>query len=89
LKGTVNASGLALDTYATIGLRHSLDSGPANAIIQDVRIYNHALSLKEIKDLNKALLLHYNFEDNFGTTNIVTNPNSWNNTSIYSYDGSG
>lgn len=36
-----------------------------NGQINDVRVYNHALSTKEIKDLAKGLCLHYkfNFED--------------------------
>ena len=29
-----------------------------NGAIQDVRIYNHALSVKEIKELNKGLIMH-------------------------------
>jgi hypothetical protein len=74
LKGTVNASGLTLDASATIGLRHSLNSGPANAIIQDVRIYDHALSQAEAKELSKALVLHYTFNDTLAepTTNIIS-----------------
>lgn len=36
-----------------------------NGNINDVRIYDHALSLKEIKDISKCLIVHYslNFED--------------------------
>ena len=30
----------------------------------DIRIYNHALSVKEVKEISKGLILHYNFEDN-------------------------
>ena len=42
-----------------------------NALVDDVRIYNHALSLKEVKDLSQAKVLHYKM-DNFQepTTNI-------------------
>ena len=40
----------------------------------DVRIYNHALSAKEVKEISKGLVLHYNFEDAYaeGTTNLIT-----------------
>ena len=58
-----------------------------NGDICDVRIYDHALSLAEIHELKSGLLLHYNFEDYTGSTNLKTNPNSW--SSSYSCDGSG
>lgn len=58
-----------------------------NGAIQDVRIYNHALSKREIKELSKGLILHYalkgtgvnpNLQPNsqtFGTT--AGNPNNF------------
>lgn len=88
-KGQVAASGLNYTGHATIASRHNHSSGSPACKIQDVRIYNHALSLKEIHDLVKAPILHYNFEDNFGQTNIITNPNSWGDGNVYGYDGSG
>lgn len=38
----------------------------------DIRIYNHALSAKEVKEISKGLILHYNFEDEYiePTTNL-------------------
>lgn len=54
-----------------------------NGYINDVRIYNHALSVKEVKEISKGLVLHYNFEDVYveGTTNL--NSANWNAYSSY------
>lgn len=49
--------------------------------LNDVRIYDHALSLKEIKEISKGLVLHYPFD------NINSNLNSIENTSGYSNIG--
>lgn len=38
--------------------------------LQDVKIYDHVLSLKEIKELSKALVCHYSFEESSLTPNI-------------------
>lgn len=48
-------------------------------IVQDVRIYNHVLSTKEIKELGRAMVLHYDFNTPLfeDITNIVSNPASW------------
>ena len=36
--------------------------------ICDFRVYDHVLTLKEIRELASGLLIHYNFEDGVGTT---------------------
>lgn len=47
----------------------------SNSLINDVRIYNHALSEKEIKEIAKAKIVHYTFDDyQEPTTNIIPNP---------------
>jgi len=43
--------------------------------IDDVRLYNHVLSLKEIQELSRAKILHYSFNQNSEPTiNLVQNP---------------
>lgn len=51
--------------------------------INDVRIYDHALSLKEVKEISKGLVLHYTFEDVYaeGTTNLFAGRTDFSNTS--------
>lgn len=66
-------------------------NGPGRSIpmhINDVRIYDHALSLKEIKEISKGLVLHYNFEDTEieATTNLGgTSATYSNQTKGYAY----
>lgn len=63
-----------------------------NGYIDDVRLYNHKLSVKEVKDLAKGKILHYAFEENRDTDGEIvvdssgqdnhatlnTNTPSWN-----------
>ena len=51
------------DSILTIGSRHTLSTGWLNGCINDLRIYNHILSTKEIKNLARGLMLHYDFEN--------------------------
>ena len=53
--------------------------------ICDVRIYDHALSVKEVKELSKALVLHYTFDnENIGDGSgyRLSSDISYSNTSI-------
>jgi hypothetical protein len=55
-----------------------------NGLINDFRIYNHALSAKEVKEISKGLVLHFPMRDEYieNTTNISsqTNKGGWNNS---------
>ena len=52
--------------------------------ICDVRIYDHALSQAEVKELSKALIVHYTFDDMLAesTTNVST-VSGWSTYSSY------
>lgn len=53
--------------------------------ISDVRIYNHALSTKEIKELGRAMVLHYDFNTPLfeDATNITNNSAAWSSYTEY------
>lgn len=72
----------------TTSYQFSLIPGAAKvegtAKANDFRVYNHCLSPREVKELSKGLMLHYNFEDTYleGTTNLL--PSSLQNANITS-----
>ena len=72
---TATAPYQSSDTGLTIG-RETYASGyfSFNGDLCDMRIYDHALSAAEVKDLSKALVVHYTFNDIMAepTTNLVT-----------------
>ena len=92
LVSTTNASSWPLDsdaTNTTIG-RETYAGGyfSFNGCIQDLRIYNHALSPLEVKRLAQGLVLHYPLNrGGFGGDNIIsgTSPNEIQ----YTYPSSG
>lgn len=43
--------------------------------INDVRIFNHALSLKEVREIAKAKILHVDFSQEINNSNIIVNTN--------------
>lgn len=47
-----------------------------NGAIQDLRVYNHCLSPKEVKEISKGLVLHYKMDDGHvePTTNLAPYP---------------
>ena len=53
-----------------------------DCLLNDVRIYDHALSAKEIEEIAKGLVLHYKLDDIYSesTTNLITTIDGLSNT---------
>ena len=69
-----------------IGAQMSAANGAANGTyingyLNDVRIYDHCLSDKEVEEISKGLLLHYKLDSNFDGT---INPNLLPDTNVSS-----
>lgn len=64
-----NANG----TKYRIGRDNRSDSTALNGMISDFRIYDHTLSVKEVKELSKGLILNYSCDNpyNIAVTNLV------------------
>ena len=58
------------------------------AKLNDVRIYDHCLSPKEVKEISKGLVLHYPLNDAYvdGTTNLVTSITKGGQTTVNGYE---
>lgn len=72
-----NINSFKIDRALTIG---SLYGWSLKGKLNDFRLYDHALSKKEVKEISKGLVLHYNFEDGEieSTTNLISTVNSSN-----------
>lgn len=61
-----------------------------NGYLNDVRFYDHAISMAEIHELSKGLILHYKLEDFQSTDNLIVNgfgelgTENWTSTSAIS-----
>ena len=50
-----------------------------NGYVNDIRLYDHALSIKEIKEISKGLVCHYPLDANgLGVPNLVDSSNTFN-----------
>lgn len=68
--------------FITVGCRESA-TYPFKGLINDVRIYNHVLSAKEIKELSKAKILHYKFDSSLESNVKINDCSGLNNHSAY------
>jgi hypothetical protein len=57
---------------------------PLNGYLNDVRIYDHALSVAEVKELVKGLVCHYKLDDYKGLPNLVSNSKTFSGWSAAS-----
>lgn len=64
-------TGIEGDAYLSVGTRYS-GANWFNGQVNDLRVYDHALSAKEIKEISKGLVLHYKLNESVGgQTNLV------------------
>lgn len=83
-----SASASLSPNYGSASLRIGSWSGDNYNLkgrLNDVRVYNHCLSTKEVKEISKGLNLHYKLSDPYseGTTNYSsqsTGADGWNNS---------
>lgn len=67
-------TGLNLSSWTGTALKFNSYSANYNfaGSVCDIRIYDHCLSAKEVKEISKALVLHYKLDETYGMTNILS-----------------
>lgn len=60
-----------------MGTRYT-NSGYLSGLLDDVRIYDHTLSTKEVKELSRGKVLHYKMDDE----NIISDSSGYNNNGV-------
>ena len=76
-------------TKTTVGVNNA-GSYQTNCKLNDVRIYDHALSAKEVKEISKGLVCHYPLNDTYNSDNLLINgfgelgAENWANATQYS-----
>lgn len=74
--GAVHHSGAQVDGYFTGGVTIGISNASADGFMNDLRIYDHCLSPKEVKELSKGLVAHYPLNDGVGGENLILSDQS-------------
>lgn len=76
-------TGLNLSTWTKFYINHYGSGWNFAGSINDIRIYDHCLSPKEVKEISKGLVLHYKLDENFtGGINLIKD--GWGGTNNWS-----
>lgn len=51
----------------------SVSGNPLNGYLNDIRFYDHALSIAEIKEISKGLVCHYKLDEFYTSDNLIVN----------------
>ena len=79
--GGITASSNSKNLY--VGSATYYDGFTLKGSMNDVRIYDHCLSAKEVKEISKGLLCHYKLDNNgFGNPNLITTMSSGGRTTL-------
>ena len=77
---STTAKGVNLGTCNfTLGSRCN-QSNYSNVKLNDVRIYDHCLSAKEVKEISQGLILHYKLDNPYSSDNLIENGYGENGT---------
>lgn len=69
---SVATNALSTVTGGKLYLGHVRDGIKLNGALNDVRIYDHCLSVKEVEEISKGLVLHYKLDNNgMGGNNLA------------------
>lgn len=85
-KYTSNFKPLLGSNYNRVSIGKSMGSSPfASGLVNDVRVYDNALSAREIKEISKGLVLHYPLSAP-GKANILSG--TWSEERTFTYPSS-
>ena len=83
LRGTFNNSHRLVLRSGNILLGSGINPSYGPIYFNDFRLYDHCLSVKEVKEISKGLICHYKLDNNgFGNPNLITTMSSGGRTTL-------
>ena len=84
VNGEVAGTATFNTTTTKYGYATSIANISSRMYQNDLRVYDHALSKKEVHEIYKSLILHYPLNNPFGNPNLVANTFDWDGANIAS-----